>query len=275
MTVELDINWDGDAPGLREHRLSISAFGPPLAALLQALRRIASNQLTEAAADPEGERGAAGGRLHKIAGTLDLEIVGLKAGSLGVEAVCTVRAPFGATLPQFDADRIDALAVDAVEELLASIAAETQGHPRSLMVRKYLGVLPHGVRKQKYELRRNGTSLRTVEVSDYELPAVSQGLPELLRVVGRVAGVGFEPGRLEVRLLGSDDKATICGATEAQVEEALRLRHEPIEALAVVEERARLLWIRGQNQPPIFATEEERRASIFTRWDETLRRLAK
>ncbi|HEX4386049.1 MAG TPA: hypothetical protein VH083_23990, partial [Myxococcales bacterium] len=96
-------------------------------------------------------------------------------------------------------------------------------------------------------------------------------------IVGHIVGVGFEPGKAEVRLL--DDKAVArtvsCSATEKQVEQALVLRHEVVRALVIATGKShRLLWVRKADAP--FGTRDPaiHRERIFGRWDTTLQRLA-
>lgn len=71
MRAELNIVWDGDGPGLSEHRLSVGALAKPLTLLLTAIRRIATNLATEAS---DSERGARGGRFSRLAEEIDLQL---------------------------------------------------------------------------------------------------------------------------------------------------------------------------------------------------------
>jgi hypothetical protein len=267
MPVELRIRWDGDAPGLGEHRLSLAAFGQPLERLLVALRRIASNRIVQAE-DPD--RGATGGRLHRAAERLDVEIAAIEDGCVTLRTVCVSNV--GPNLPLFDT-----IAEEAVDELLSSIDAEKSGKPRNGMVRKYLKSLPSGVRSQEYTLSVNGAQRRSVTVGELQLVDAVDEMPGFVRIKGRIVGVGFEPGRPEVRFLaavGEEQRTIVCTATEQQVERALALRHEDVTALAVTSTaRPRLLWLRrpAEVRAPDAPVHHAR---VFDAWDGLLRRLA-
>ena len=58
MATRLEIQYDGTVPGLNEHRLSLSAFGPSLNALLRAIRRIATNMVGDALGQADVSKGA-------------------------------------------------------------------------------------------------------------------------------------------------------------------------------------------------------------------------
>ena len=87
MPTKLTIRWDGTAPGLQEHALSLSAWLAPLSTLLRAVRRAASNLDKSHADDPE--RGKKGGRLTPAAHAIDLRITAVRDGcvNLDLEAV--------------------------------------------------------------------------------------------------------------------------------------------------------------------------------------------
>ena len=55
--LQLRITFDGTAPGLAEHRLSVTAFVEPLGRLVAAYRRIASGVLSDMLDAPEYGRG--------------------------------------------------------------------------------------------------------------------------------------------------------------------------------------------------------------------------
>lgn len=262
--TRLRIVWDGDAPGLAAHHLSVGAFGPALSLLLTALRRTASAIVRQAIGDPD--YGAKGGRLAKDAELLDLEIKELGEGSLDMVAVCTHPAP------PSQSDLFGDLPDRTAAEVLASIEAESRGELRNVQVRKFLRSMPKGVTGQKY-LRYKGDKLvQEVVIGEVKLAdEASFDLPYLLEVRGDVVGVGFEPGRPEVRLRFGDRQVT-CTATPSQVQAAIGLRGARVHALAVTRGNApRLLWIREDGQP--LPTRDV--ASLVERWDELLRRLSK
>src|SRR5258707_6883318 len=95
MATSLEIKYDGTVPGLDEHRLSLSAFGPSLNALLRALRRIATNMVGDAL----GSQDVSKGRLKGTAKHIDIEIESITHGSSGVSGLVTLTPPPGAQMP--------------------------------------------------------------------------------------------------------------------------------------------------------------------------------
>src|SRR5689334_3751010 len=87
MPTELRIRWQGDTRGLADKRLSLSAFGEPLNLLLVALRRIATNLVTDAFEDKNI------GRFANAARQLDIEIFDLVKESSGFDGLITLTAP--------------------------------------------------------------------------------------------------------------------------------------------------------------------------------------
>jgi hypothetical protein len=133
MASQLRIRFDGEVPGLAEHRLSLAGFGKPLAVLLQALRRIA----TQMAGNAEGaELPKRGGRFANLAKQLDIEITSIEGNSSGIDAVITFAFP-----PDEFPLLLD-LGDRATIELLDSIDSESKGVPRNWAVRNYLTSLP-------------------------------------------------------------------------------------------------------------------------------------
>lgn len=265
MDVEIEIVWDGTVPGLAEHALSLGSFGTPLGHLLAALRRIASNIVADAVGP---EHGARGGRLAEQAKYLDLELTRIGKGSAVPMFNCKTRVPQGGTFPLFDD-----LPERAARELIASIRDESRGRLRNAPVRKFLSSLPAGLRRQKYLARRGDVVLGEIELGEIELPELPADEPYFVRVLGSIVGVGFEPGKPEVRVKGEPTSVT-CPASPAQIEQALRLRGEEVEALVLQGPTPRLLWIRKAGEPFNVPSPAERIARMHERWGETLRRLA-
>src|SRR5579872_3263004 len=119
MASELRITWDGTAPGLAAHRLSIGAYGEPINLLLLALRRIA-NQIVANAFDGEGSQK---GRLFAPAKNIDIEIVNVKQNSSGIDALVTFQEP------PAQYELYANLADRSVGELLDDIERESKGQP--------------------------------------------------------------------------------------------------------------------------------------------------
>src|ERR1700674_819527 len=148
MPLELRVVWDGDVPGLAEHRLSLGSFAEPMAKLLAALRRIASNIVGDAL----DERPAMVGRLADVARQLDVEIIRVEGSSTGFAGLVALNVPAGQNLPLFNT-----LPQTAVIELLTALELEGKGTPKDKLVRQYIRSLPFGLGKHTYSLHENGT----------------------------------------------------------------------------------------------------------------------
>ena len=265
MNSTLKITWQGDVPGLAEHRVSLEHFGSAINLLLVAYRRIASNMLRDAV---EGEK-LADKRLRKAAKWLDLQVAEITDGSAGLVIAGVVSPPVGGQLPLFDS-----LTARAGGALLDAIEAESKGDLRSSAVRKYLKALPFGLQGQLYEFRSNGFS-RDVKLDSFELAELPQSAPHFLEVEGYLVSVGFEPGRPFVVVALEDGKSVKFSATEEQVEGALELRSSPVTVFSVRRKNEnRLLNLWASDNPPKPLTDEERHEAVFGKWDGLLRRLA-
>lgn len=262
MPNEIKIRWEGSAPGLADKRLSLSAFGTPLTSFLAALRRIAASMV----GDAFEERSV--GRLPDIARQLDIEIKEVVKGSAGFSGVITLNPPIGVTPSLLFSD----LPERAAKELFESIDSERRGMPRNSAVRKYLQSLPPGITKQTYSLYNDETIIKEVVFAETELLALPKSLPFLCRYVGRIVGLGFEPGKTEVRIQ-SDSHNLRLSATSEQVEHALHLRTVDVEVTAVSSEAGqRLLIIRDRTIPLEIPTRD---VAIYEKWNELLTRLAR
>jgi len=163
----------------------------------------------------------------------------------------------------------------ATTELLDSIERESRGEPRNWAVRKYLRSLPVGVHHQSYELHDNGATKRRVDIGDLRLAEMPLELPSLRKLDGRIAGVGFEPGRTEVRVKSNAGTAATLDATAEQVDAALRMRNEDVRILGVSDgKRTRLLNVVNARTPEFKITDEAVETHIFKRWERVFARLA-
>jgi hypothetical protein len=266
MTTTLKVSYAGSTPGLENHRLSVSHFGEPLNKLVAALRRIASNMISQATE----EVGATGGRLAKNAQAIDVEIAAIEPGSVGLALVVVARLAGG------QGELFDNLPDRACADFVSCVESEAQGRTRSAVVRKYLQSLPSGLARQQYQLTRSDgsrieTSIEAVEIA--KIPAVPPSLDE---IEGSIIGVGFEPGRWEVRIMDSMTRNPVsCLASSKLVEDAIALRSKRIRVLTVSNgARVRLLRLQDADAPPIQLTEAQRHELVFGRWDELMRRLA-
>jgi hypothetical protein len=269
MAYELDIHFEGDAPGLEEHRLSVSALGSPLNALLTALRRIATQMVSSAV---EGEMPKVG-RFADPARNLDIEIAAIKDGSLGLMSVISFQAP-----PQMQPELpiwAD-LPERAGTELLNAIERESQGQLTNSAVRKYLSSLPVGIKRQQYDFRSNGRVIRSLEIGDVRLTSVPPELPYLQRASGSIVGVGFEPAKSEIRVKPDGGAITASSATDQEVEKALEMRHEKVRILTVHTPRGtRLISLKRASEARYEFDPEVAKKQLFSRWDNVLRVLSK
>ncbi|MGI5860712.1 MAG: hypothetical protein ACOX6T_01495 [Myxococcales bacterium] len=159
--------------------------------------------------------------------------------------------------------------------MLDYIEAESRGQPRHVAARKYLAALPPGVTGQRYKLLHNGKCDKEIAIGELSILELPRPGPHLELLPAFVVGVGFEPGKSEVRLRHcSTGRLVTCSATAEQVEAAIGLRDRPADAMVLAGQKCRLLWLRpsdAQWQPP---TADERTELIFDKWGEVLRRLA-
>lgn len=268
MAIELRIVWDGDVPGVSEHRLSIAAFGEAINLLLGAYRRIASSMFSAA------EEYAVTGRLHNLSNLLDIEIAAIEGTSTGVVAYATFHQEYQAQIPFF----VNDIPERAAAELVESIAEEGSGRPRNATVRKFLQALPQGLTRQSYEVRdEQGQPIHApVTLGEMHLPSPTLvDLPHLIEFAGNVIGVGFEPGKSEVRVRTLHNEHLQLLASTTLVERALVLRGGVVRGLAVRRKEARLLRLDAEGDEPFTLTNEGAERYIFGRWDELLTRLAK
>jgi hypothetical protein len=209
------------------------------------------------------------GRFANVARGLDIEIASIQDGSAGFDGLVTFMQP-PEELPLF-AD----LPQRATFELLDSIDRESKGHPANWAVRKYLSLLPPGLHRHVYEVYDDGVATKRIEVGDVKLPDVPEEFPFMREIVGSVVGVGFEPGRSEVRIKGEGPAAAF-DAEPKQVETALELRHETVRSFGVHANRhTRLLRLNRASEARVALTPEMIEEHIFKRWSGVFERLAR
>ncbi|MEZ5397756.1 MAG: hypothetical protein R2724_33985 [Bryobacterales bacterium] len=262
----MKIVFDGEEPGLAEHRLSLSSFAQPLGNLLKALQRTASAILASALEDPE--YGARGGNYAAEAKLLDLELVSVEGGCVSPTFVCTSRP--GAQLVL----GLEDLSKRAIQKLLRDIDSERQGRLASVAARKYLASLPKGVRSQRYTATADGELVAEVQFVEANLLDVTVGPARLIRLRGSIVSLGFEPGMTYVSIKSDSHGTVKCTATSEQVEHAVSLRNQSIVAAVHENQKCVLIWLRdaAKDVPrvPVDATIDHLR----DRWSETLRVLA-
>lgn len=265
--LELRISFEGNVPGLAEERLSIAAFAEPLSRLLRAYRRIASGLISDALDRPGyGERG---GKYADEAARIDLELEQVTANSpLALSFACTIAEPG----PQISFLQPDVLE-RAGKMLLDDIEAEGSEQLRHARVREYLESLPIGLTRQSYDLRRNGQSIRTVELSTVQLAKPPQDLPTLVSVSGELVGAAFPPAASEIKIKHEGGTLSV-SATPEQVDRAIEMRHQILRALAVRGKGARLLRLGAASEPEPSTSRAEVVSRIDTKWADLLKRLA-
>ena len=166
----------------------------------------------------------------------------------------------------------DDLPETAGTELLEAIESESKGILKNSAVRRYLRALPLGVYQQTYILHQNGRELKRVVLGKMTISDLLADLPYLSEVYGRVVGVGFEPGKNEVRIRSEDGHQLTLAASALHVDNALELRSSPVKILAVMQESGCRL-LRLQEATHAWAVPSRQKA-IFEKWDGLLRRLA-
>jgi hypothetical protein len=270
MAYELEIHFEGSAAGIAEHRLSLAAFGPALNQLVQALRRIATQLVRNAV---EGEQPKTG-RFADPARNLDIELVKIDGNSLGMSSIVTFQ---DIPQPQADLPLWADLPERAGKELLDAIERESTGHLSNAAVRKYLAVLPEGISAQEYDFHANGRSIRKVRIGEVKLNTLPLELPYLRQIEGNVVGVGFDPGKNEVRIKSEGGAIGALGSTSESVEKALEMRHNKVRTLAVHTAKGgtRLITLKRASDPAFKFDPQAAMEQIFTRWDAVLRRLSR
>jgi hypothetical protein len=268
MTIELSVVYDGDEPGLAEHRLSLAAFAEPMRLLLSALRRTASGLLSSALDDPE--YGSRGGKLAREAALLDLELGIIREGCAAPSFAVVIRPD--RRRPQTRMP-LDDLPARAAEKLVRDIGAESKGVLQNASARQYLRSLPRGLTRQVYLAARDGRELARVEFGEALLGELPEEAPRLVRVTGHVVAVGFAPGDPSVTL-HSEQGTQKYAAKASGSEQAIALRGKEVVAAALIAKEPRLLWIRSAVEPHEAASMEKTIAHLETRWGRTLAVLA-
>lgn len=268
-SLQLRIVFDGIAPGLANHRLSIAAFAEPLKLLLQAYRRIAAGLIRDMLDTPD--YGRAGGRYADEAKGIDLELFELVGNSpLQIGFECRTHIPINSQLSLFAPDflkRVGKIFLDSIE-------GESKGELRNAAVRNYLRSLPVGISSQSYKIEQEQTLIGAVTISNMDIAQIPEQLSYLEKVEGDVIGVGFAPGPIEIRIKPKNENAVVLAASEKQVINALLLRDNPVTAMILMGKTKKLLWIRSLNTPEIHLSNEEAIEHINRRWGGVLKRLA-
>lgn len=265
MSTELRIKWEGAVEGLTEHRLSIGSFALPLHALLTAIRRKASNIIRDAMA----RESVSVGRFASEASRIDIEVQSLLASSSGIQSVVRMQPPPpGMQMPLV----FDNLPEQATDQVLEAIDKESRGVPADEATRKYLDSLPPAITHQEYTLTTDGVVKRHVPLTLVSLPEMATDLPYLSETVGKVIGVGFEPGRHWVRIKGQDGEVSMQSDPDA-VNRSLELRDTDVRVLYVSKgDQRRLLRMDDPTQARQRLDVDE---YIFDKWHSVIEALAR
>ena len=165
----------------------------------------------------------------------------------------------------------DNLPEQATDQVLDAIDKESRGVPADEAARKYLDSLPLAITHQEYTLTTNGVVKRHVPLTQVSLPELVTDQPYLSETVGKVIGVGFEPGRHWVRIKGQDGEVTLQSDHDA-VNTALGLRDTDVRVLYVATgDQRRLLRMDDPSRPrPRLDVDEY----VFDKWRSVIEALA-
>ena len=265
MSAQLRVVWEGSAPGLAEKRLSLLAFGPALNALLKAAKNVARRQVAAARGEEYDPETATKSSL------VDLQVSAFTGGSADtmLEVVPIPSAIGGASL-------FEDFGAEIVRDLRLSLEHESSGRRRDRFVSEYLSSLPSGLTRQSYTIIIDGKAEEPLEIREMTLLELPPPPTALVIVKGIVEGVSFgEKGEPGIRFAPWTGKVLSLIATKAQVEDAVRLRHEKTQALVLMTARPRLMWVRKEDAPVFSMTDDERRLHFMSRWAGVLTELAK
>lgn len=265
METRLTIRWDGPSPSLRNHRLSLGDWAKPLGILLRAVRRTASG-IARARQEEDGY-GAKGGRLSRVARSIDLELASLSDGCVRANFVVT------SSEQQTGIDGID-MRSQALLRLLSDVEREASGERCNPSARKYLLSLPPDVSEHTYELTADGTLLKTANVSTTSMKETGNFMAGLITVEGSVNAVVFDPPQVTIR---SDDTKVKGAASRQLVERCLELRDTRVQAVFAVYaggRKTRLVSLAGLGAESAPLGPEARVERMLSDWPDTLRRLA-
>lgn len=235
-------------------------------ALMKAARNIARRQVAAAVGDTDYDADAA-----TKATLVDLQISAYAGGSSDTTLeVVPVPSPHGGL------QLFENFGAQIVRELLSCIRDEAQGRRRDRFIGEYLRALPKGLSLQTYQVTIDGKADEPLEIRDMRLLDLPEPPTALVKLSGMVDGVSFgEKSEPSVRFAPWVGKTYALSATKAQVEDAVRLRGEKVDALVLMAERPKLLWLRKADQAMASLSAPERQRYLFDRWDRVLSELAK
>ncbi|MEM6457225.1 MAG: hypothetical protein AAF772_19205 [Acidobacteriota bacterium] len=263
---KIKILWDGDVPGLDEHRVSLTQFAPAIAQLVKLYRHLVKETVRG-----EPQQSDPRGRPSKEVAWFDLQLESVESGSVGVSLVSVANPPANWLPGLLDQDqsRIS-------EQFMDALDAGASGTSTVPAADRYYRTLPNGVKTQYVEWSKGGDVVRhlNIDVQRTGQDEQEKPLPFVFEFLGEVVAVGVEPGK-EYVVVRQDGKQKRCTATAEQSERAYELRRELVKGTAVsVSGKNRLLDIGLPHETFRPLTPEEKEEEIFVRWHGLLERLS-
>lgn len=271
MSVTLTIKFEGTAPGLNRHELSLASFGPVLVEYVRALKRTASGILSQSD-DPR--YGAKGGRFAKITESMDLVVTSMEHNCVTLDCRIDLPEPFAGTDQEPLPMALDALEASAAQALVRQLEDAQAGRVVSETARSIIQLMPAGT-THSYWARRADQLLASAVIGTVDIPERRVSMVRSRRIVGTIAGLMFDKPGVHVR--DQEGKTIRLRATEDQVNDALALRDGPVEVQALLRKNGpdKLLWVRPAHVQLEVVTGDQRLDHFTDRWGEVLERLAR
>jgi len=266
--VEFDLRFDGNAPGLSDHALSLSEFLEPLVLLMKAFKRAADSLSPEhGASRPEGLR-----RYGKLGKGLDLKLVKIEDGCVRLKFACE----YIGVEPQGDLNVAEYATERIVEQLAAFGKPDAIDVPVSNSIKRFINSIPPTVIVQEYEGRVNGRVLGKASIGKLERETVrTKVLPRIELITGTISSVTFDASKEQVKIKTEERDSIRCLANAALVDVAVSLRNEKIAAQILSRKDSNLLLrLTKVSEPFKVIGPNDRSAHLFHRWGTLLSRLA-
>ena len=142
--MKIKIRFDGDTPGLAEHKLSLFHFGEPLLHIAKGMRGTASGLIMNALGP---EHGAKGGTLAKNATHIDVLLSDIEKGCAIPCMEVSWDPPAGA-----NEDLFENLDVRVAKSFFSALKSEAEGERVSWWARQVLESLPADAQVRQFSL---------------------------------------------------------------------------------------------------------------------------
>jgi len=269
MGVTLKIHWDGPSEALRSHEFSVKDLGPALDELRRSIRSIVS-KLSQGKDPDEADASHAAAR---VARGLDIRIQAVEPGCVQLDTRVVLENDEQLELIPA------ALASQAVAVLGRHLEEHSRGTPRKSVAR-YLEQISTHVKVQRYRAYDGEKQLfPDLEISEMAVVDEPVGGPVMLRFSASVLKLTLVPGKQRVvfgPVYGSRQVAA--SATEEQVDLAYRLhkadRLVRVWAVGRINDMRVVKLVPVDEEWPEKISAESVSDYVFSRWDETLHRLA-